>query len=86
MHSGGRGSWISVSSRPSWSTELVLGQPGPHRETLSQKRKKKSKEGGGKGWGKERKERWGEKSGGRGLPIMSKMLSVHICTFFRDIV
>ena len=32
------GRWISVSSRPAWSTELVPGQLGLlHRETLSQK-------------------------------------------------
>jgi hypothetical protein len=29
----------SVSSRPAWSTERVLGQPGLHRETLSQTNK-----------------------------------------------
>jgi hypothetical protein len=29
---GGR----SLSSRPAWSTEQVAGQPGLHRETLSQ--------------------------------------------------
>ena len=27
----------SLSSRPVWPTELVLGQPGLHRETLSPK-------------------------------------------------
>jgi hypothetical protein len=32
-----------LSSRPAWSTELVLGQPGLHRETLSQKKNKKQK-------------------------------------------
>jgi hypothetical protein len=26
--------------RPAWSTEWVPGQPGPHRETLSQKQNK----------------------------------------------
>jgi hypothetical protein len=31
----------SVSSRPAWSTEGVPGQPGLHRETLSQKNKMK---------------------------------------------
>lgn len=31
---GGRGRWISLSLRPSWSTEQVLGQPELHRETL----------------------------------------------------
>jgi hypothetical protein len=30
-----------LSSRPVWSTESVPGQPGLHRETLSQKKKKK---------------------------------------------
>jgi hypothetical protein len=32
-----------LSSRPAWSTELVPGQPGLHRETLSQKKKKKKR-------------------------------------------
>jgi hypothetical protein len=32
-----------LSSRPAWSTEWVPGQPGLHRETLSQKTKKKKK-------------------------------------------
>jgi hypothetical protein len=27
---------MSVNLRPAWSTEQVLGQPRPHRETLSQ--------------------------------------------------
>ena len=31
---------ISVSSSPAWSTELVPGQSGLHRETLSQKQSK----------------------------------------------
>jgi hypothetical protein len=30
-----------LSSRPAWSTERVPGQPGLHRETLSQKTQKK---------------------------------------------
>jgi hypothetical protein len=30
-----------LSSRPAWSTELVPGQPGLHRETLSRKNQKK---------------------------------------------
>jgi hypothetical protein len=30
-----------LSLRPAWSTEQVLGQPGLHRETLSQKNKNK---------------------------------------------
>jgi hypothetical protein len=33
-----------LSSRPAWSTEWVPGQPGLHRETLSQKKEKKRKE------------------------------------------
>ena len=32
-----RQGWISLSSRPVWSTEQVPGQPVLHRETLSQK-------------------------------------------------
>jgi hypothetical protein len=32
-----------VSSRPAWSTERVPGQPGLHRKTLSQKKKKERK-------------------------------------------
>jgi hypothetical protein len=32
-----------LSSKPAWSTEWVPGQPGLHRETLSQKKKKKKK-------------------------------------------
>jgi hypothetical protein len=32
-----------LSSRPAWSTKWVPGQPGLHRETLSQKKKKKKK-------------------------------------------
>ncbi|WP_353803043.1 hypothetical protein, partial [Acinetobacter baumannii] len=30
-----------LSSRPAWSTESVPGQPGLHRENLSQKKQKK---------------------------------------------
>jgi hypothetical protein len=33
-----------LSSRPAWSTEWVPGQPGLHRETLSQKQKQKQKQ------------------------------------------
>jgi hypothetical protein len=29
-----------LSSRPAWSTKLVPGQPGLHRETLSRKKQK----------------------------------------------
>jgi hypothetical protein len=36
-----KGWWISVSSRPAWSTERVPGQPRLHREILSQKNKTK---------------------------------------------
>jgi hypothetical protein len=32
-----------LSLRPAWSTELVPGQPGLHRETLSRKTIKKQK-------------------------------------------
>jgi hypothetical protein len=32
-----------LSSKPAWSTKCVPGQPGLHRETLSQKKKKKMK-------------------------------------------
>ena len=32
-----------LSSRPAWSTELVPGQPGQHRETLSQNKTKQNK-------------------------------------------
>ena len=38
---GGRGRWISMSSRPVWFTEWVPGQPEIHRETLSRKTKTK---------------------------------------------
>jgi hypothetical protein len=31
-----------LSSRPTWSTKRILGQPGLYRETLSRKTKKKS--------------------------------------------
>jgi hypothetical protein len=34
---GGRGRWIFW---PEWSTECVPGQPGLHRETLSEKQTK----------------------------------------------
>jgi hypothetical protein len=32
-----------LSSSPAWSTELVPGQPGLHRKTLSRKKKKRKK-------------------------------------------
>jgi hypothetical protein len=32
-----------LSSRPAWSTKRVPGQPGLHRETISQKNQKKKK-------------------------------------------
>jgi hypothetical protein len=38
-HLGGRGRWISVSSRPSWFTDRIPGQPRLHRETLSPRKK-----------------------------------------------
>jgi hypothetical protein len=37
-----------LSSRPAWSTKRVPGQPGLHKETLSQKQKQKQKQGGWK--------------------------------------
>ena len=40
LHSEGRSRWISVSSRPTWSTEQVPGQvPKLEREILSRKTK-----------------------------------------------
>ena len=51
-----------LKSRLAWSTEQVLGQTGPHRETLSQKKKKKKK--------KERKKERKEK--GKGKEITNK--------------
>jgi hypothetical protein len=42
MYSGGRGKYISLSSRPAWSTKP--GQLGLHSETLSQKKNKKKKQ------------------------------------------
>ena len=39
-----RNGWISVSSRPAWSTKQDPGRPGLlDRETLSKKKKKKTK-------------------------------------------
>ena len=38
------GAGRSLSLRPTWSTECVLGQPGLQRETLSQKKIKKKRE------------------------------------------
>ena len=38
-YSRGRDRWISVSSRPAWSTELIPLQPRLHKEILSQKTK-----------------------------------------------
>jgi hypothetical protein len=35
----GSGTWISLSLRPAWSTELVPEEPGLHSETLSQQTK-----------------------------------------------
>ena len=33
-----------LSSKPAWSRQRVPGQPGLHRETLSQKKEEKNKE------------------------------------------
>jgi hypothetical protein len=44
QHLGWKGSWISVSSRPPWPTELVPGQPQLHKETQSQKEKQANKQ------------------------------------------
>jgi hypothetical protein len=33
-----------LSSRPAWSTEQVPGQPGLHRETLSQKQQQQQQQ------------------------------------------
>ena len=44
-------SLISVCSGPAWSTELVLRQPGIHRETLSQREGEGEGEGEGDGEG-----------------------------------
>jgi hypothetical protein len=41
-----------LSSKPAWSTEQVPGQPGLHRETLSQKTKNQNKNKKQKGKGK----------------------------------
>jgi hypothetical protein len=46
-----------VNLRPAWSTNQVPGQPGLHRETLSQKKKKERKKEREKKKKKERKER-----------------------------
>lgn len=40
QESRGRGRWISVSSKLTWSTQQVPGQPKLHREILSQKKRK----------------------------------------------
>ena len=37
---GDRGKWISVNSRPAWSTEQVQDRLQSYRETLSQRKKK----------------------------------------------
>jgi hypothetical protein len=47
VHAFNASSWEAeagrfLSSRPAWSTEWVPGQPGLHRETLSQKKKKRN--------------------------------------------
>ena len=38
-----RGRWISLSSRPAWSTEKVPGQPGLHKENPVLKQRNKPK-------------------------------------------
>ena len=43
---GSRGRWISVSSKPAWSIEQVLGQPELHRETLFQRKQTKGRRKG----------------------------------------
>lgn len=43
-HLGGRGSWISVSSRSAWSKVEFQGQPGLHSDILSYKRKTKQQQ------------------------------------------
>ena len=43
-HSGGTGKWISVNSKPAWSTERVPGQLELHRENQSQKQNKTNKQ------------------------------------------
>jgi hypothetical protein len=62
---GGRGRQISVISRPACSTEQVLGQPGLHRETLSDTTKRKER---GKGKKREKRGKKGkrEKKGEKG--------------------
>jgi hypothetical protein len=71
-----------LSSRPAWSTEWVPGQPGIHRETLSQinkqtkfkKKKKKKTVKGLKSYLKQVKgETWGSCAG-----QLTKSLSCHI--------
>jgi hypothetical protein len=44
QNSGGRGRWISVSSRPAWSTELVPIQGYTEKPCLEKKKEKKRKE------------------------------------------
>jgi hypothetical protein len=48
-HAFNPGTWEAeaggfLNSRPAWSTELVPGQSGLHRETLSRKTKTKTKQ------------------------------------------
>jgi hypothetical protein len=48
VHAFDPSTWVAeaggfLSSRPAWSTELVPGQPGLHRETLSRKTKRNEK-------------------------------------------
>ena len=58
QHLGGRSQWISMSLRPALSTYGVLGQPGLHSETLSQK--------GNLGREVEKREQEGRKGGKEG--------------------
>ena len=37
QHLGGRGRWVSLSSKPDWSTKSILGQRRLHKEILSKK-------------------------------------------------
>lgn len=51
QHLGDRGTEAgkSLSSRLDWFTEIVLGQPGLPRESLSWEKRKRNKEGGEEG-------------------------------------
>jgi hypothetical protein len=51
---------VGLCSRSAWSTEQMPGQPGLHRETLSFKKKNKTKKdrGGRKGEGRQLRQTW----------------------------